>query len=293
MPPSIHRLTTVGPVHLAVADLEGSLRFYNEILGLHVAGRHNGTVALAATAQTPRESAIVVLSALPGARPQPRRTTGLYHLAILMPSRITLARSLAHLIETRYRLQGASDHLVSEALYLADPEGNGIELYADRRREQWPRRGDRITMATEPLDLDDLLGELSRDSSDQREFALDPATRIGHVHLRVSDLAGAEAFYAGLLGFDVTVRDYPGALFVSAGGYHHHIGMNTWASAGAPSPPPGTAGLRDYTIYMPDEAALLPVLERLRTAGVEIAQIPDGWRVADPSSNGILLTAGG
>ena len=293
MTPSIHPQTTVGPVHLTVADLERSLRFYGEVLGLQVAERGDGTVTLAVTSDAPKASAIVVLSALPGARPQPPRTTGLYHLAILMPTRADLARSLAHLIETRYRLQGASDHLVSEALYLADPEGNGIELYADRPRDQWPRRGDRIAMATDPLDLDDLLAELGRGAGDRREFALDPATRIGHVHLRVSDLAVAEAFYVGLLGFDVTVRDYPGALFVSAGGYHHHIGMNTWASAGAPPPPPGTAGLRDYIIHLPDQAALQTVLDRLRGASVQPAQTNEGWRLADPSSNGIVLTADG
>ncbi|HET8679168.1 MAG TPA: VOC family protein, partial [bacterium] len=279
---SIHPQTTVGPVHLTVADLERSLRFYGEVLGLQVAGRHDGTVTLATTPDAPRAPAIVVLSALPGASPQPPRTTGLYHLAILMPSRTALARSLAHLIETRYRLQGASDHLVSEALYLADPEGNGIELYADRPRDQWPRRGDRIAMATDPLDLENLLAELGG-AGDRREFALDPATRIGHMHLRVSDLATAEAFYVGLLGFDVTVRDYPGALFVSAGGYHHHIGMNTWGSAGAPPPAPDSAGLRDYTIRLPDQAALQPILERLRTAGVQMIQTPEGWRLADPS----------
>ncbi|MGH2376164.1 MAG: VOC family protein [Candidatus Methylomirabilaceae bacterium] len=288
---SIHPQTTVGPVHLTVADLERSLQFYGEILGLQVAGRHDGTVMLAATSDTPRASAIVALSALPDARPQPPRTTGLYHFAILMPNRTALARSLAHLIETQYRLQGASDHLVSEALYLADPEGNGIELYADRPRDRWPRRGEQIAMATDPLDLEDLLGELGGGAGDQHDFALDPGTRIGHMHLRVSDLAAAEAFYADLLGFDVMVRRYPGALFVSAGGYHHHIGLNIWGSAGALPPPPGSAGLRDYTIHLPDEAALQPVLDRLRTAGIEMTRTPEGWRLTDPSSNGIVLTA--
>ncbi|MGH2404970.1 MAG: VOC family protein [bacterium] len=291
MTPSIHPETTVGPVHLVVADLERSLRFYGDVLGLRAAVRYNGTVTLAATSVADPESAVVVLSERPGAGPQPPRTTGLYHFAVLMPGRAALARSLRRLIEKRYRLQGASDHLVSEALYLADPEGNGIELYADRPREQWPRRGDRIAMATDPLDLDDLLGELSRGAGDQHEFALDPATRIGHIHLRVSDLATAEAFYAGLLGFDVMVRDYPGALFVSAGGYHHHIGLNTWGSAGAPPPPPDSAGLRDFTIRLPDEDALQPVLQRLRAGGVKAAQTPDGWRVVDPAGNGVLLTA--
>ncbi len=276
-------------MHLAVGDLARSLDFYGDVLGFRIAHREDGSAALTAGGNTP----LITLTEVPGARPEPPRTTGLYHLAVLVPTRAALARSLRHVIERRYRLQGASDHLVSEALYLADPEGNGIELYADRPRDQWPRRGDRIAMATDPLDLDDLLDESGGGAEDRGQFALDPGTRIGHVHLRVADLAAAEAFYSGLLGFDVMQRDYPGALFVAAGGYHHHIGMNTWGSAGAPPPPPGSAGLRDFTVRLPGEAELYALVERIRDAGgVKPAQSPEGWRLADPSGNGVVLAAG-
>ncbi|MGH7407638.1 MAG: VOC family protein, partial [Candidatus Methylomirabilales bacterium] len=224
--------TTVGPVSLTVSSLDRALRFYGGVLGLSVVRHQGGTAVLSAGGPAP----LVVLAENPGAHRPPRSTTGLYHLAILVPSRRALAHALARLVDTRHPLHGASDHLVSEALYLADPDGNGIEIYADRPRDRWPRRGETIEMASKPVDLEGLLAELDPPGPNG-SHPVDPATRIGHIHLRVADLGSSEAFYQGVLGFEVMQRDYPGALFVSAGGYHHHIGMNIWAGRDAPPPP--------------------------------------------------------
>ena len=177
---------------------------------------------------------------------------------------------------------------MSEALYLSDPEGNGIEIYRDRPREQWQYRDGAIQMSTEPLDLDGVLGELSREDAGA---GMPAGTRMGHVHLNVADLTAAETFYSGALGFDVTVRGYPGALFVSAGGYHHHIGLNTWTGEGAPPPPPLSRGLRWFEIRLPGEAQLDAEEDRLRAAGFEPERVDGGVSVNDPSGNGVLLTA--
>jgi catechol 2,3-dioxygenase len=191
----------------------------------------------------------------------------------------------------RYPLSGASDHLVSEALYLDDPDGNGIEIYRDRPRAEWPRMGGQIQMATDRLDIDGILGELERD--DRPWDGLAPATTIGHMHLHVADLKAAEAFYHGVLGFDIIVRYGPSALFVSAGGYHHHIGLNTWAGVGAPPAPAGSAGLRYFVVRLPDQAALDAVLARVREAGVAIEPHGEGALVRDASGNGVVLATSG
>jgi catechol 2,3-dioxygenase len=221
----------------------------------------------------------------PAALPLNRRATGLFHFAILVPDRAHLARSLRRIAEARWPLSGASDHLVSEALYLSDPDGNGIEIYRDRPREEWPHRDGQLEMATLPLDLDSVLAESSDNSS-----SMPAGTAVGHVHLQVSDLDEVERFYSGVLGFDVTVRGYPGALFVSAGGYHHHLGLNTWNSAGAAPPPPGSIGLRTFEVVLPDRAAFDDTLDRVRAAGIEGETADGGMLVRDPSGNGVLLT---
>ncbi len=283
--PAIDPGTRLGPVLLTVADLERSLRFYREVLGLRLRERQDDVAVLTADGTAP----LVVLVALPGARAAPRRTTGLYHFAVLYPDRRELARALARLLQARYPLQGASDHRVSEALYLADPDGHGIELYADRPRDQWPITGRGVAMTTEPLDLDDLLATLD-DAPPAATDAISPQARVGHVHLRVANLKEAEAFYHGRLGFEVMQRDYPGALFLAAGGYHHHIGANIWGSRGAPPPPPDAVGLRAFTIVLPDAAAARAVLARLDPPARES---PAGWCTRDPSGIGILLTVEG
>jgi catechol 2,3-dioxygenase len=277
--------TTIGAVRLTVRDLARSRAFYERAIGLHAKDLADGALALG----VPGEESLIELRGDSSAPALDRRATGLYHLAILVPTRLDLALALARLAEARWPLDGASDHLVSEALYLSDPDGNGIEIYRDRPREQWQRSGDQLAMATLPLDIDDLLSELSRASGAR---PLTPSgTRIGHVHLQVADLADAEGFYHGVLGFDVVVRGYPGALFVSAGGYHHHIGLNTWHSAGASPPPSGAVGLRSFDVQLPTRHELDRVLAGVRDAGIEVEQTPAGPLVRDPSGNGVMLRA--
>jgi catechol 2,3-dioxygenase len=277
--------TALGPVRLTVSDLDRSRAFYESAIGLRADELEDGTFALGVPGGPP----LIELRGDSSAPRLNRRAPGLYHLAILVPTRLDLAFALARLVQARWPLDGASDHMVSEALYLSDPDGNGIEIYRDRPRSEWRRDGDQLQMATLPLDLDKVIGELRAASELQVEVPGE--TRIGHVHLQVSDLEGAEAFYHGVLGFDVIVRGYPGALFVSAGGYHHHIGLNTWHSAGAAPAPAGSVGLRSFTIELPDGRELAAVLARLEAAGVAAFEQPDGVLVHDPFGTGVLLTA--
>jgi catechol 2,3-dioxygenase len=214
-----------------------------------------------------------------------------------VPDRGELARALRRAIDVRWPLAGASDHLVSEALYLSDPEGNGIEIYSDRPAETWHRDGPEIAMATLPLDLEGLMAELGggngigvpQGADAAADDGLAAGTRIGHVHLNVADLAVAEAFYGGLLGFDVTARGYPGALFLSAGGYHHHIGLNIWWGEGAPPPPDGAAGLRSFELSLPSRDALEGAVRRLSEGGVEVGGGRGAAVVRDPSKNVVVL----
>ena len=255
--------TQVGHVRLQVSDLAGALAFYEGLLGFRQVNRNGRTVALSATGQPPYS---MVLVERLGAPPKPPHTTGLYHVAVRLPSRRALAAVLIRLATHNWPFQGSADHLVSEALYLADPDGNGLELYADRPTEHWARRNGQVVMGTEPLDVENLMSEAAGDAA--RWGGLDPGTDIGHVHLHVSDLARAEAFYHDLLGLDVTQRGYPGALFLSAGGYHHHLGINTWAGAGAPPPPPEAVGLLAFALQIPDRDAWRAVLARLAASGM-------------------------
>ena len=285
---SIDPGTSMGPVRLTVANPDGVRDFYRDAIGLSELQPEDGIVRLGTDGDS--GEAIVELAGDPDAPPRPRGTSGLFHLAILVPSRADLARALQRVAEAGWRLSGASDHLVSEALYLSDPEGNGIELYRDRPREEWPVRDGVLQMDTLPLDLDGVLGELRREDAGG---GMPDGTRIGHVHLNVGDLAAAEAFYSGALGFDVTVRGYPGALFVSAGGYHHHLGLNTWAGEGAPPAPEGSRGLRQFEIVLPSGEALAAEVDRLRVAGFEPEEDEGGARATDPSGNRVLLRARG
>jgi catechol 2,3-dioxygenase len=275
--------THVGAVRLRVADIDALLEFYERAIGLRTLERRDGLVALGAG----DGMALVELVSAPGAPPEPPVSTGLFHLAILVPTRAELAAAIRRLSGAGWQLTGASDHLVSEALYLNDPEGNGIEIYRDRPREEWRHGPDgELAMATLPLDLRDVLTELVVLEDGPGPMA--SGTRIGHVHLRVSELASAERFYAGALELDVTVRSYPGALFVAAGGYHHHIGLNIWQSAGAPAPPEGALGLAHYELVLPDEPERDRLVQSL-TAEAEPLELEDGVRVTDPSGNRVLL----
>jgi catechol 2,3-dioxygenase len=274
----IHPAATTKDITLVVADLAAMVQFYQTIIGLKLR-QHNGQEARLGAA----EEDIVILHEQPQAS-RPGQATGLYHLAILLPSRPALANWLAHVVEQRYPLQGASDHLVSEAIYLADPEGNGLEIYCDRPREQWPTEGREVRMATDPLDFQGLLAERSTPGWS----GVPAGTRLGHVHLHVNDLDQAHHFYVELLGLDLMQR-YPGALFVSAGGYHHHLGLNTWGTAGAPPPPPNSLGLHHYSLVLPDEAERARLVERLRAANQNIEDTPTGPLLRDPAGNGLVL----
>jgi catechol 2,3-dioxygenase len=278
--------TTMGAVSLTVSDLGRAGAFYEHALGLQPQELDDGDVLLG----PPGGPGLVRLHGDASAPPLDRRATGLFHLAILLPSRHDLAQALVRLAQARWPLDGVADHLVSEALYLSDPDGNGIELYRDRPRDEWRYRGEQLEMATLPLDLHNLADELSGTEAGQPQT---PAgTTMGHVHLQVSDIPQAEAFYHRILGFDVTTRGYPGALFVSAGGYHHHLGLNTWHSAGSGPAAPGAVGLRSYEIILPDSTERDRVLARIAAAGLQTEPASDGaTAVRDPSGNVLHLRA--
>lgn len=231
----------IGEVHLTVSDIDRSVAFYTETLGFQLLRRDGQDAVLGAAGDRP----LMRLHGRPGAPAKPRRSSGLYHVAILSPSRAALGRSLRRLAERRYPLSGAADHLVSEALYLSDPDGLGLEIYRDRPRESWSQEDGEVLMATDPLDLDSIVREPGAETS---WTGLDAETTIGHVHLHVPSLETAEAFYCGEVGLVPMLRRYPGALFVAAGGYHHHLGLNIWAGAGAPPPPADAVGLTRFTI---------------------------------------------
>jgi catechol 2,3-dioxygenase len=282
---AIHPETRMGIVRLRVRDLDRSRAFYEQALGLVATAGGDGTVSVGPSGGSP----LVELLGDATAPPLDRRAPGLYHLAVLVPSRVDLAFALGRLVAIPWPLDGASDHLVSEALYLSDPDGNGIEIYRDRPREQWPRADGRLTMDTLPLDLDHLLSELGGVQALQERAPA--ATTIGHVHLQVTDLGESEAFYSGILGFEVTVRGYPGVLFVAAGGYHHHLGLNAWNSAGSGPPAAGAVGLHSFEIVLPQPSELDRLRARLEEAGI-VTSGGNGRTVArDPSGNQVVLRA--
>ena len=279
MSPEIADRTTVGPVHLTVADLERSLQYYREAIGLDVL-EQNGRATLGAG-----ERELLALVEEPGAMPA-HGHTGLYHFALLLPERVDLARWLAHAGRDGVPLVGLSDHFVSEAIYLSDPDGHGIEIYWDRPREIW--EGEVFErMTTLPLDVGGVLAELPE--PDEPFEQLPDDTVMGHVHLKVASIPDTIAFYRDVLGFDLMAQLGEQAAFLSAGGYHHHIGANTWESAGATAPPDGLAALRQATIVLPDAAERDSVLDRLEQAGHAAEQSDDGPRVRDPSGNALVL----
>ena len=279
--------TSIGKVRLRVADIGALSEFYERVVGLRGVERDGDLVRLGPDGGAP----LVELVSAPTAAPPPSFSTGLFHMAILVPDRAELARSLRRVIEQGWRLTGASDHLVSEALYLRDPEGNGIEIYRDRPRDQWGHSDTgEIRMATLPLDLDGVLAD--EGASDQPANGMPAGTTMGHVHLRVADIPAAEAFYNGALGLEVMVRSYPGALFVAAGGYHHHVGLNTWESQGAPAPPEGSLGLDRWELVLPDEDERDAAAGRVGETGDPVHS-GDGVLARDPAGNHVLLTSRG
>ena len=275
----------LGPVTLAVADRERSLGFYRDFLGLSVideGSRHGEpTITLGAGRQ-----AVIRLVVRPGIAPLPRNVTGLFHAAILLPTRAALARIVLRLAEARYPF-GASDHGVSEALYLDDPDGNGLEIYCDRPREGWQRRAGQIQMATLPLDLEDVVAALG--DGEPRWRPMPVGTKLGHMHLRVGDAEAAERFYADILGFDV-VAVVPGARFFSVDGYHHHLGTNCWQSANGQPRSEETAGLIEWEIVLPTVDDMVTFASRLSAAGVTIDARADGsLDVLDPWQTRLVL----
>ena len=277
--------TRIGYVNLRVRDLERSLAFYLDVLGFRMVSGGGHTATLSATGRGP---GLIVLTARKDAPARPARATGLYHFAIRVPNRRALAMVIRRLEEMQWPVQGYADHDVSEAVYLADPDGIGIEVYADRPRDEWPLRNGQVVMVTEPLELDRLMREL--DTWPGEWEGMDPATDIGHIHLRVSSLEATEEFYHGVLGFDVTQRDMVGALFLSAGGYHHHLGLNTWSSEGAPRPPADAVGLISYGVYVPDADTLQEIQRRLLAAAAPLTEEDGKVRVGDPDSNFVELS---
>jgi catechol 2,3-dioxygenase len=282
--------TRISSVDLRTANLERALEFYQRVLGFKTMEQKGATVSLSATGQAP---ALIILSENREAAPHPRRATGLYHFAIRYPERSDLAHALRRLARNDHLIQGASDHIVSEAIYLSDPDDNGIELYADRPRAQWVWRNGQVAMSTQPLDTVGLLGLV--ETEPERTDA-PPGTDIGHIHLHVADLDPAERFYHEFLGLAVTQRSYPGALFFGAGGYHHHIGVNTWA--GKSRAQEDTVGLVSYRLTVPVKEILYCLRHRAPLAGYEIrSQASDTCeellQIRDPNGNWLEVCQSG
>lgn len=271
--------TRLGAVRLAVRDIDRASGFYARAIGLEPMPSDGAVVRLGVDGR-----AIVELEAAPDSQPAARGASGLFHLAVLVPDRAALASAVRRVDEAGWGFTGASDHLVSEALYLNDPEGNGIEIYHDRAREEWPVADGVLQMDTLPLDIDAVMAELPGGPIEPR---VPTATTLGHVHLKVDSLETARRFYVGVVGFDVMVETYPGALFVAAGGYHHHVGLNTWMSRRPAEP--GTLGLRHVEIVVPDPARREAIATRAAATG--IAPDADG-ALADPAGNRVVITAG-
>jgi catechol 2,3-dioxygenase len=268
----------LGPVQLTVNDLERSIPFYEKAVGLRLHGRDGDSAALGAGGDD-----LVVLTERPDAA-RPGRHAGLYHFALLFDSREELAHAVLRLVARHVPVQGASDHGVSEAIYLADPDGNGIELYADRPREQWPppaQPGDRIGIFTRALDLEPLLD--AADGESPRPHA-GSGLRVGHVHLHVNDIAAARDFYVGVIGLE-SMTDLGSAAFLGADGYHHHLGINVWRGEGIPASPPPDAvtGLRHWTMVLPSGAEVDQVRGRVAAAGFGVDEHDGGFVVRDPA----------
>ena len=289
---SIHPATRVGAVSLNVTDLENQLTFYQQVMGFKLRWREGNQARLGS-----EDADLVHLVEQPGFK-RYGRVTGLYHFAVLFPDRRELARAMARLFALKYP-NYPTDHIMTKTTYLNDPEGNGIELYTESPEDgTWTlangvyetRRADgSLSDGREPLDVNALLGHLKED--DRLDAPVPPETRMGHVHLHVRNIEEAVHFYHGVIGFDVmgVARAFRMA-FVSAGGYHHHLGLNTWQGEGAPPPPADALGLRHFRVELPDQKALDQVVARVNQAGISANQTEDGLLLYDPSQNGVVLT---
>jgi len=289
---SIHPATLPGHVSLKVASLDEQIAFYQQVLGLMLHWREGHTAALGAGGAD-----LLILTEHPTFK-RHRRVTGLYHFAILYPDRRELARAMARLFALRYP-NSPTDHIMTKTTYLNDPEGNGIELYAESPEDGTfvienddfvTRRADgTLSDGREPLDIDALFSHLKQD--DRLDVPAPKEIRLGHVHLHVRNVQEAVDFYHGVLGFDVMgLSSTFQAAFVSAGGYHHHLGLNAWQGEGAPPPPPDALGLEYFSIELPDQAALQQVIARIDRAGIPANHTGKGLLLSDPSQNGVMLT---
>jgi catechol 2,3-dioxygenase len=273
----------IGAVGMIVRDLDRLTAYYRDMLGLTVQ-KHTGELAILGV----DGATLLELVRRPDALPDDPREAGLYHTAFLMPTRADLARWILHAGKHRVPITGASDHDVSEAIYLDDPEGNGVEVYSDRPSEKWRRDGKLIFQKTEPLDIDAIVGEI-----DPKTAAYPNAPnglRIGHIHLRVGNIDRAEEFYCGALGLDVT-RRRTGATFISSGGYHHHVAANVWHSNGASARNPKRAGLDWVALEINDQPTLGDLKQRLSAAGVPMEAIAGGFAAVDPWGTRIRFSA--
>ncbi|MCM3125081.1 VOC family protein [Mesobacillus sp. AQ2] len=274
-------VTFVGRVDLKVQDLERSVAFYQDVIGFKLFEKTQKSAKFTVDGN----NVLLSIEQPEDVMPKQRRTTGLYHFAILLPHRADLANILKHFVQLRLPLQGASDHLVSEALYLADPDGNGIEIYIDRPASDWTWNESQVVMTTEPLDAEGLLEEDKRGTWN----GLPAGTVMGHIHLHVSELDKTEEFYTKGLGFNVVSRYGPQALFISTGKYHHHIGLNTWNGVGAPKPAENSVGLRSFSLVLPDEESVKETISRLISVGAEVTEENGVIVTVDPSGNRIKL----
>lgn len=273
-------VTFVSQVNLKVENLQRSIQFYQEVIGFSVLEQTDQKALLTADGKT----VLLTIEEPDDVIPKQNRTTGLYHFALLLPKRADLARIVKHFSELGVQF-GASDHLVSEALYLSDPDGNGIEVYADRDPDQWSWHDNEVDMATIPLDFNDLLKEDNQSTWDH----LPTETVMGHIHLQVSELEKTKQFYIEGLGFEV-VKSFRGqALFIADHKYHHHIAMNTWAGVGIPNPPENSVGLDAFTIVYPSQEKRDHVINQLKNIGATIERDEETVITIDPSGNRIYL----
>ncbi|QFT88115.1 Catechol-2,3-dioxygenase [Bacillus sp. THAF10] len=273
--------TFVGEVYLQIQNLRRSIEFYTNVIGFRLLMETETKATFTADGTTP----ILSVEQREDFQPKQPRTTGLYHFALLLPSREDLGSMLQHFVSNNIRLQGASDHLVSEALYLSDPDGNGIEIYCDRSASTWTWKGEEVEMASVALDAESLLEEGSK----SKWSGLPEKTIMGHIHLHVSDLTAAETFYTELLGFAVVTRYGGQALFISTEKYHHHIGLNTWNGVGAPKAQANSIGLGWYTLVYPSEGEKQAVVSALREQNIPIEEENGAFFTTDPSGNKIRL----
>ncbi|MFC4803027.1 VOC family protein [Neobacillus sp. GCM10023253] len=279
---NFHRepITFVGQVNLKVENLQRSLAFYQQVIGFKVLEQSERSASLTADGKT----VLLSIEQPTNVVPKQGKTTGLYHYALLLPKRSDLARIVQHFAEIGLRF-GSSDHLVSEALYLSDPDGNGIEIYIDRDPSVWNWNKGEVAMAVDPLNFSDLLSGGKQPAWE----GLPAGTVMGHIHLHVSELKKTEEFYIKGLGFEVVNRFGSQALFISDGKYHHHIGLNTWNGVGAPAPSPNSVGLETFTLMLANEEKRNNIINQLKSIGATVTEENGSFITSDPSGNRIIL----